>query len=47
MRVADLAEHKVMAEGGEISAETADIINRAKAENRRVVARGPTPTPGL
>ena len=36
-----------MAESGEISAETAQIINRAKDENRRVVAVGTTTTRAL
>ena len=47
VRVADLSEHKVMAERGEISAETAEVINRAKAEKRRVMAVGTTTTRAL
>lgn len=47
VRVSDLSEHKVMAEHGEISNETAEIINRAKSENRRVVAVGTTTTRAL
>jgi len=33
-----------MSENGEISVETAEIINRAKAEKRRVIAVGTTTT---
>lgn len=47
VRVSDLSEHKVMAENGEISAETADVINRASFENRRVIAVGTTTTRAL
>ncbi len=47
VRVSDLAEHRVMAEHGEIPIETADIINRAKSENRRVIAVGTTTTRAL
>ena len=47
VRVSDLAEHKVMAERGEISEQTAKIINRAKAENRRIIAVGTTTTRAL
>ncbi len=47
VRVADLSEHQVMAERGEISVETAEIINRAKAERRRVMAVGTTTTRAL
>jgi S-adenosylmethionine:tRNA ribosyltransferase-isomerase len=44
VRVIDLSEHKVLPESYEISAETAGILNRAKAENRRIVAIGTTTT---
>jgi S-adenosylmethionine:tRNA ribosyltransferase-isomerase len=47
VRVSDLSEHKVMAESGEISIETAQIINRAKSENRRIIAIGTTTTRAL
>ncbi len=47
VRVSDLAEHRVMAEHGEISIETADVINRAKIENRRIIAVGTTTTRAL
>ena len=47
VRVAELSEHKVMAERGEISDEAAEIINRAKAENRRIIAVGTTTTRAL
>ncbi len=47
VRVTDLAEHKVMPERYEISPETAEILNEAKAENRRVVAVGTTTTRAL
>jgi S-adenosylmethionine:tRNA ribosyltransferase-isomerase len=47
VRVTDLSEHKVMAESGEISVETAQIINRAKNENRRIIAVGTTTTRAL
>lgn len=38
----DISQHKMHAEYGEIGAETADAINRAKAEGRRIVAVGTT-----
>jgi S-adenosylmethionine:tRNA ribosyltransferase-isomerase len=44
VRVEDLAEHKVLPENYEVSAPTAEILNQAKAENRRVVAVGTTTT---
>ncbi|MDQ2747101.1 MAG: tRNA preQ1(34) S-adenosylmethionine ribosyltransferase-isomerase QueA [Acidobacteriota bacterium] len=44
VRVSDLSEHRVLAENGEISERSAEIINRAKAENRRVIAVGTTTT---
>ena len=44
VRVNDLSEHKVLPENYEISAETAEILNRAKSENRRIIAIGTTTT---
>ncbi len=44
VRVDDLSEHRVLPEQYEISAVAADALNRAKAENRRVVAVGTTTT---
>lgn len=44
VRVTDLSEHKVMPEKFEISAETAEILNEAKVENRRIIAVGTTTT---
>jgi len=44
VRVSDLSEHKVLPENYELSAENAEILNRAKAESRRVVAVGTTTT---
>ncbi len=44
VRVSDLSEHKVLPENYEISEETAEILNRAKAERRRIVAVGTTTT---
>ena len=38
----DTADHKMHAEIGHVSAETADAINRARAEGRRIVAVGTT-----
>ena len=38
----DLIGHRMHAEWGEISAETADAFNRARAEGRRIVAVGTT-----
>lgn len=38
----NVAEHKMHAEYGEISAATAEAVNRAKAEGRRIVAVGTT-----
>ena len=38
----DTENHKMHAEYGVISAETADIINRAKSEGRRIIAVGTT-----
>ena len=42
VRVEDLSEHKVMPERYEITAEAADLLNKAKAERRRIVAVGTT-----
>jgi S-adenosylmethionine:tRNA ribosyltransferase-isomerase len=44
VRVHDLSQHKVLPENYEISAETAEILNRAKAEKRRIIAVGTTTT---
>lgn len=42
VKVDDVSQHKMHAEYGEIDAATADAINRAKAEGRRIVAVGTT-----
>lgn len=47
VRVSDLSEHRVLPENYEISPETAEILNRAKAEKRRVIAVGTTTTRAL
>lgn len=47
VRVSDLSEHKVMPESCDISEETAQIINKAKTENRRIIAVGTTTTRAL
>ncbi len=47
VRVADLSEHQVLPEHYEISLETAEILNRAKNENRRIIAIGTTTTRAL
>ena len=47
VRVFDLSEHKVMPESFEISAETAEILNKARTENRRIIAIGTTTTRAL
>jgi S-adenosylmethionine:tRNA ribosyltransferase-isomerase len=44
VRVSDLSEHKVLPEHFEISAETAETLNQAKAEKRRIIAIGTTTT---
>lgn len=44
VRVNDLSEHKVMPESCDVSEETAQILNEAKAENRRIIAIGTTTT---
>lgn len=47
VRVSDLSEHRVLPENYEISPETSEILSRAKAENRRIVAVGTTTTRAL
>ena len=47
VRVSDLSQHKVLPEQCEISLETAAILNRAKAENSRIIAVGTTTTRAL
>ncbi len=47
VRVEDLSDHQVMAEKFEISEETSEILNEAKAENRRIIAIGTTTTRAL
>jgi S-adenosylmethionine:tRNA ribosyltransferase-isomerase len=47
VRVDDLAEHKVSAERCEISAETAEILNDAKASGKKILAIGTTTTRAL
>ena len=47
VRVENLSEHRVAPETSIISEETAEIVNRARAENRRVVAIGTTTTRAL
>lgn len=44
VRVTNLSEHKVLPENYEIGAETAEILNLAKAESRRIIAVGTTST---
>jgi len=44
VRATDLSEHKVLPESYEISAQTAETLNQAKAENRRIIAVGTTTT---
>ena len=44
VRVNDLSEHKVLPENYEITAETAETLNLAKFENRRIIAIGTTTT---
>lgn len=44
VRVNDLSEHKVLPENYEIAAKTAEILNQAKKENRRIIAIGTTTT---
>jgi len=47
VRVSALTEHRVMPERCEISAESATILNEAKAEKRRIIAVGTTTTRAL
>lgn len=47
VRVSELSEHKVMPERFEIDEKTAQILNNAKAENRRIIAIGTTTTRAL
>jgi len=47
VRVSDLSEHRVMAEKYEISEEIARLLNKAKSENRRIIAVGTTTTRAL
>ncbi|WP_133613659.1 tRNA preQ1(34) S-adenosylmethionine ribosyltransferase-isomerase QueA [Dongia mobilis] len=42
VKVENIAEHRMHAEYGEVSAATADAVNRARAEGRRIVAIGTT-----
>lgn len=44
VRARDLSEHKVLPENYEISIQTAEILNKAKSENRRIIAIGTTTT---
>lgn len=47
VRVSDLSEHRIMPERYEISEATAQILNKAKSENRRIIAVGTTTTRAL
>lgn len=47
VRVDDLSQHSVMPEQAEISVETAQILQEAKAEKRRIIAIGTTTTRAL
>ncbi|HEY0428904.1 MAG TPA: tRNA preQ1(34) S-adenosylmethionine ribosyltransferase-isomerase QueA [Pyrinomonadaceae bacterium] len=47
VRVSDLSEHRVMPERYEISQETAEILNKARMEKRRIIAVGTTTTRAL
>ena len=47
VRVSDLSEHRVMPERCEISETTAQTLNEAKSENRRIIAVGTTTTRAL
>ena len=44
VRVSDLAAHKVLPENYEITNETAEILNKAQTEKRRIIAIGTTTT---
>jgi S-adenosylmethionine:tRNA ribosyltransferase-isomerase len=47
VRVDDLAQHKISEESYTVSRETADTLNKAKSEKRRIVAVGTTTTRAL
>jgi len=47
VRVEDLSEHRVLPEEYEIDGEAAELLNRARAEKRRIVAVGTTSTRAL
>lgn len=47
VRADDLSQHSVMPERFEISRDTADTLNRARSEGRRIVAIGTTTTRAL
>ncbi|MCU0239252.1 MAG: tRNA preQ1(34) S-adenosylmethionine ribosyltransferase-isomerase QueA [Pyrinomonadaceae bacterium] len=47
VRVDDLSEHKVLPEQCEITEKSAEILNKALAENRRIIAIGTTSTRAL
>ncbi|MBA3633367.1 MAG: tRNA preQ1(34) S-adenosylmethionine ribosyltransferase-isomerase QueA [Acidobacteria bacterium] len=47
VRVSDLSEHKVFPELCEISAGTAEFLNKAKIEKRKIIAVGTTTTRAL
>lgn len=47
VRVDDLSRHRVSEERYEISSETAEMLNKAKTENRRIIAVGTTTTRAL
>ncbi len=47
VRVSDLSEHRVLPERCEISRETAQILNAARTEKKRIIAVGTTTTRAL
>lgn len=47
VRADDLSQHRVLPEECEVAKETADVVNRAKTEGRRVIAVGTTSTRAL
>lgn len=47
VRVTELSEHKVASERYEITEDTANMLNRAKSEGRRIIAIGTTTTRAL
>ena len=47
VRVTDLSDHAVMPEKFEITEHSAEILNKAKTENRRIIAIGTTTTRAL